>query len=876
MLNLDSVIKHAQESIQSSQNKKEEEIPGWIKEHFEIISQLKTYIRDMEFSGKPIDASAVQTLKECESCLSKVVAKVEATRVLGLLQPKKSTVDSANLLEGRGREIPAYLKEWHLNLGLLMNLYNRTEDPDLKKQLSFLALNYLAKVAPMSADSTSDSTLFDIGFFQEAMSYHREANTFEGWLHAVLDKQFAQPVRGKIYLTDSEKFDHLFPLQFNVVRNGDDMLSKLITHFTGIDPFDKYLESPFLIDLTDVLANDILTQGAKDKEEAFAQKFEKIKDDMVKQIDRVIEQLIKAKPDLKDQEQRIKIFIKSNLTFVCRTKVKNLCALKIVPLFNQLEDFDKARKLLDNKSHRELQKIEDFINLTGIRVGAINARKTVFDYLSLEELIQLGNLTQMVDFVVPGSLTVQYFQKKEDILHQAAFKRLNDSLDSLGDKHPEIYTMGKSLIKLMEGLFKAEMWDWDSLNQKPEMRALLQTTLFRLSQHIAMAENHLNDFTQFSRAIELAHSELETVLSLATPFKYGDFEAVYKRQMTFVPKELQGYCRTGLTKSAMNTFAGINSAVFASNANPVRCFGEDIYYQQVSLIGENSSMDTVLQNPKVAKVDLYVAEFNHNVSLKLDHAHYSPTNVIEDVQKILASKTGTDHLTVAVDCTIDFVNSSKVEALLKAFSKEIQEGRLNFIFFRSGQKFDMFGMDNYYGSPFYMINNGKEYWSAFNQLWDNEIHHTDPLSMQWFCLVNKYAPEFVEKYRKLVFDNTRAILAKVPKSMQVNTVVRVSTVDPKMEPSFIDIKIKGKNASLVREKLEQAFHGKFAQRAKKSHSRGSFGFMDPNLNIIPDHIDNAPRHIRINPGINPEDNALIVEFIKEIPKIVKEAQQEAA
>lgn len=62
-------------------------------------------------------------------------------------------------------------------------------------------------------------------------------------------------------------------------------------------------------------------------------------------------------------------------------------------------------------------------------------------------------------------------------------------------------------------------------------------------------------------------------------------------------------------------------------------------------------------------------------------------------------------LTLALDSTIDFINSSKSAALFEEFKQEIETGKLNIICYRSGLKFDLFGMDNYCGAPFFMIHN---------------------------------------------------------------------------------------------------------------------------------------------------------------------------
>src|SRR5688500_20208753 len=109
-------------------------------------------------------------------------------------------------------------------------------------------------------------------------------------------------------------------------------------------------------------------------------------------------------------------------------------------------------------------------------------------------------------------------------------------------------------------------------------------------------------------------------------------------------------------------------------------------------------------------------------------------------------------------------------------------------------------MDNYYGAPFYMINNGDKHWKEFNTLLKSSAYKTDPLSMQWFCLANKYAFKAMEDYRKAVFNNAEKILASVPEELKPgnNSKIRVSLVakgKDAMDAAFIDIKLKIGRAS---------------------------------------------------------------------------------
>ena len=87
---------------------------------------------------------------------------------------------------------------------------------------------------------------------------------------------------------------------------------------------------------------------------------------------------------------------------------------------------------------------------------------------------------------------------------------------------------------------------------------------------------------------------------------------------------------------------------------------------------------------------------------------------------------------------------------------------MNFILFRSVQKLDMFGMDNYYGAPYVIVNNGDHKWDSFNSLLDCRALETDLLSNQWFCLSNEFTFIELEQYRYLIFQNTKEILQDIP------------------------------------------------------------------------------------------------------------------
>lgn len=202
---------------------------------------------------------------------------------------------------------------------------------------------------------------------------------------------------------------------------------------------------------------------------------------------------------------------------------------------------------------------------------------------------------------------------------------------------------------------------------------------------------------------------------------------------------------------------------------------------------------------------------------------YRRENVGENIRYLLTSGKASKQLIVAVDCTIEKSLSPNVKELLEEFKEEIKEGKINFVFFNSGQKFDMLGMDNYYGAPFFMVNNGDEKWKPFDSLLHHPIHRTDSLSTQWFCLSHKYASKSLAQYKDLVFKNTRYILDRIPTSLlprdDPKQQLKVNQAHPDMDVCFIDIKLRGLFKGLKSFQFMELFYKKMVQAGVKVYSR---------------------------------------------------------
>ena len=176
-------------------------------------------------------------------------------------------------------------------------------------------------------------------------------------------------------------------------------------------------------------------------------------------------------------------------------------------------------------------------------------------------------------------------------------------------------------------------------------------------------------------------------------------------------------------------------------------------------------------------------------------------------------------------------------------------------------------MDNYCGAPVYMIHNQDSKWAPFDALLNDPALEADPLSLNWFCLAYQYATPRLEGYRKQIFDNTRALLDRVPVRLLNNKEVsyRIIPIKPDADPGFIDIKIFGplhkvRGGALVGGLITVDC----LQKGHPLFYRPSVGFYHPNLSIL---FGEHCTTIRLTLGLDPDQVDVLVESFKTIDSL---------
>jgi hypothetical protein len=706
-----------------------------------------------------------------------------------------------------------------------------TNDAKLKNRIRFLAVNYLNKIAPLMP---SVARIMGWNFFESAFQvspyspyqYHRAFFRYRPDISSSINQRFALGNQSPLVLTDTDQFDHFLPLKFIVLnRQNRDEWNSLILKAMKTN-------SEVLFDFTQDFGNTILTEQDKEKENAFCIHFDQIKNE------------INALICSMKEEKLIREFLKQKSTSISRVKFECngewIGGMKILPLFSNLSP--------KNVVHTHPTFTHSFIEQTGIVLGAIRLRRLVPEAFPFPQ--RSAKSTDHFSKV--------YFESREDFIKALDFKKLEEDFQK-----PHVAVLGKSFLNMLRGLVsKMSLSQWNELNQNPATKKILQTVLYQMINYLSHAEASIEDDNAFIQAIELAHAELATLLELTTPYQSKNFQSIYLQQLQTIPQSLLPFLKGGLSKTAETVFAEVTVAVRSQSPNPVCAWSSGFYFEHALLLGQHQKLELIMKEANIDKIDLYGCTFNPSIEAEDPSSPYVQNDLIADIEKILKEKPNTQHLTVAIDFTNDYFNSAKSQCLLKHFESDIHSGRLNFVFFSSGQKFDMLGMDHFYGSPFYMINNGADYWKPFNQLFTADVHQTDPLSTQWFCLLYEFASESIDKFRHLFFQNNRNILQNVPEKLfSKGRKISVSKVDEKADLTFIDVKIRGIFNKMIASLLVSYFQFHAIVCKVKASVRGSFGFLHPNVTLI---FSPQLTTLRLHAGILQANNQPMIKFLHHI------------
>jgi hypothetical protein len=437
---------------------------------------------------------------------------------------------------------------------------------------------------------------------------------------------------------------------------------------------------------------------------------------------------------------------------------------------------------------------------------------------------------------------------------QEPFLSLLHSLEekwSQGPPHKTLMLSGT--LQVLKGIFSSLPEEkWRAISNCPTRSSIVQCTLRSLMQQLKSFAKKVDQssFFEITSRLEQIHANLSALLEIAAPFQSEHFPAIYQ-ELLQLPPSLTPLASYSLHSSAMTSLAGIFKAVQkTAEKKPLILYGENTYFECISAakkVGSTLSMEDATEEDW-KEADLLLVQFNP--VLKVDpHPGYRAEKIEAQLEKCLSLRKGKP-LTVALDCTIDFIHSSRVLHLARQFQQEIKDGILNLIGYRSGNKFDLLGMDNYCGAPFFMIHKPDAKWAAFDALLKDPVLQTDPLSLNWFCLVYRYAGPQLDLYRKQIFENTRAVLDHLPATLLHRTGdYQVFPVERDADAAFIDIKTTG-SLHVIRACICVAgtLYTRSMEGGYPIFNRPSLGFYHPNFIMLfgKDHTT-----LRLTLGLDP-------------------------
>lgn len=475
------------------------------------------------------------------------------------------------------------------------------------------------------------------------------------------------------------------------------------------------------------------------------------------------------------------------------------------------------------------------------------------------------------------------------------FKSLADTMSRPVPPYIEVYA--EATFDMLNGLTTI-LDDQGGVEKAFEDRGInevLQIAYFRIANAAQSAIFHKDDMLAFLNDIELIHDQIQMIIAITQPYVQDvDLErSVQKSMESVVPKKYQPIVRH--KASAMHSLSSIFASVehLKGSEKPVQVLAlKDNYYEASgaqgfdgavqhakafktkTLDGQRLKQDEEMtdqayvdgQLPEVGSLDLYVCDFHHNISVQSNEYHVE--DLISQIDNLYAKNIPSNAFTVAVDCTVDFIESKDNEKLVNHFQDKIDAGVLNIVLFRSAQKFDMLGMDNYYGGFTVTINSGDSGpFKAFNDRMKRDDDQVQGLAHQGMAHIMEHGARHTDIYRKALMDNTQYLyrgLISAGMGEATSPIYIAPTTDP--NAAFLDIQFPD-----TTEQYAGMFYYALLAWGGKNNlaltTRQSFGFATSNLTMV------SPK-LRLNPGLEDQKSMdKYIEFFKKSAEVLEKTKQ---
>lgn len=786
---------------------------------------------------------------------------------------------------------------WSVNEAALLEHAEDAKDQKTQEKIQSLVLHGYSKAATVSAETSDTLGIQTSPFVHEDNRYHRSTGNI------MLDKVQTAYARKlgmhfhEMFLISSpllkEAFDRELPPPEGVtlslsIRSEEDF-KKVVDALLDLFKTGELPEHRLLIDFSAYLASLPPDMPLKDKLEEVVSEckdilVEKVEEFLAKHVDVELQEIQAA------DRSEIAAKLLSKLHLVAFSDHDGQ-ALLLLPEFLTSMSGDQTHALLKNqkvidRAHGEgFRKINDIISNNGYRISPDQAKEA---WLKLKDVksILLDEDLPIVKLATKGGPIPEVAKSFADFMQAPVVSNFKN----LSQEHPDVpylQVLPEATWKALDGLAAYQKNGGIQQTFKDKgIEGLLQLSYFRMMHAMGEAILRRDDQIAFLNQIELIHQEIQSILAIIQPYDDQDFAAAVIERMTkgkepIVP-EVLGSPKVHLKASAMHGFSSILSSVEAERGNNKLTVAilKDCYYESSGIIEHaktykpylldgdkfnEQGIDGAFAKTPEKPIDLFVCEFHHNISL--ERQVYKPENVLSQIKQMVEKGLVADRFTVAIDMTMDLENSTELRELLedKTIQALIQEGKLNLVLLRSAQKFDMLGIDNYYGGVVTSFNH-KQYYKFFNERMDHPDDQLKGLSYQGLTHLQKYVGSSLDDYRRAIMENTDKFYQGLPSKAiyhEGNTnPMQISKMEDKRK-LIVDIKFPDYPATA------NAFNANlkyFAETEKLPFgTRPSFGFAVFNFTLI------GGKKVRITPGLeSPKTLARYQQFFTDVQKAIDE------
>lgn len=790
-------------------------------------------------------------------------------------------LDENRLLKGSSNDslIDPVYRNWFINQALLLEQM-KNADKDTQKQLMLIMLHGYSKSATINKENSQNLGIQVSPVLPQNTRYHRSSENI--LLLQEVTQAYAEDLglqAKEIHMIHSPLLREVIArelphpnleLEIENIEEFEDLIDVILSDTL----LGKYPQNRILFDLTKLLSRE----NVEPRE---------IREKIIPIFEEIVSfkfQMFKSKyPQINEKDIYNRVLTELHLIAFIEHKSQHILFCPEFFTQEQLSEiaFDLNMMIIRN----------------GFRISPDQAKEAWLKIKKPKEILRKLKLP-IAKFATQGTKAPRVSESFNQFIKEPVVQKFRN-LSPENKTIPYLYILPKALYSLLNGI--AEHGKIDKIYKEKGIGDLLQLSYYRMQNAMKEAMLHKDNLIEFNNQIELIHQEIQCILAIAEFYDENSLAQSIINKLTtgnepIIPSDLE-IRNVYLKPSAMHSLFSVISGVEKEkkNNNLSVLILKDSYYESNEIIthartytfdildGDKfdkknvaKSLKSSKPDSKVAKktmtspppYDLFIYEFHHNISM--ERQSYRAENILEQVKSLIKARKVANKFTVVIDTTLSLEQSEEVRKFLQddIIKRLINEGALNIVLLRSAQKFDMLGIDNYYGGITTIINNPKAF-HFFNSRMDDKEDQLGGLSYQGLAHLQKYGEMFLDQYRQAIMENTQKLYAQLPKKMiscpRNENPIQVSKIEDSQHV-FLDIKF-----SFYKDAFD-AFSMRFNRFVKDEKlpvtSRPSFGFITSNfLNI-------EGKMLRLNVGLEEEKTieryaAFFKSMQKEIDKVIQ-------